>query len=183
VAFNEKNLWVSDDPAADEQHGIFVFRGFGSTPALPDTIVVGARVDVVGVIDEYNGLLQVEADPDTGVTFAQAGAAPTPITGESVGTLADATTGEPFEGSLVTITDVELDAKLMYYQFSVTDGTDSIVTDDDIFRYLGLPAGDERHCFASITGILHADTGSTSDPAPRILLPTSADDVVTQTCP
>jgi hypothetical protein len=183
VAFNKKNLWVSDNPAAAQNEGIFVFRGFGSTPEVDAQIVAGTRVDVVGVVDEYNGLLQVEADPDGGVTFASAGSAATAITGVGVGTLINEADGEPYEGSLVTITDVELDMKMMYYQFSVTDGTDSIVTDDDIYRYLGLPSGSERHCFASITGIVHADSNSTADPAPRILLPLSEDDVVTETCP
>jgi hypothetical protein len=179
VAYNKKNLWVSDHPDAELDEGIYVFRGFGSVSDLPAEVVVGARVNVAATVSAYHGLLELSADPDTGVSFSQAGADPNPITGASLGTIADATTGEPYEGSLVTITDVSVSALGANHQFTVTDGTDSIVVDDEIYRHTAA----DPQCFTSITGIVHADTNLADDPAPRILLPRSADDVVTTACP
>lgn len=181
IAFNKKNFWVSDSLAGAANEGIYVFRGFSSASVLPDTIVVGAQVDVVATVTEYKGLLELSADPDTGVTFAAApGDAPTPVTGQTLVTLADATNGEPYEGALVRIDNLEISEVGLNFQFTVTDGTGSILVDDEIYRVLNAQVG---QCFGSITGILHIDTNSTANPAPRILLPRSAGEAQTTTCP
>jgi hypothetical protein len=166
----DEQLWVTDSLAAAEYNGVYVYRG-----SMPDdvaaNVTAGAIVDVSGRVSEQDGLTELK---EPTITFKSgSGGAFTPLTGVGYATLADETDGEPYEGTLVTIEDVEVVATdLGHGKFSVGDATTPLIVDDDIYGYDLPTAGD---CYASVTGIMHYNIYD----GHRSLLPRSAADLQT----
>ncbi len=162
VSSNRKNIWVADTAAGAQYNGVAVFRGNGAAvPVLPAEIVVGARVDVTGTVDEFNSgggtgtLTQVTSNPT--VTFVPGvPAVPTPVTGVSVATLIDDGTGEPYEGVLVELTNVRVIATPPAPGFGVRHfgmmGSANVLfdSDDDIRAML---ADADGTCYSLVRGI------------------------------
>ena len=168
VTFNRSNLFVQDAAQAAPYNGIFVFRGGASEPDLPAEIVVGATVNVTGNVTEFMGVTEI-VNPT--VTFVAApGALPTPIA-TSIATLNDPTMGEPFEGVLVQLTNVEVTAFDMGMQkITLSQGADSIIVDDDIYRHTPVL----NDCYSTFNGIFHYNNFDTH----LNLLPRLATDIV-----
>lgn len=155
--FNDNSVWVSDAAQAAPNTGILVFRP-GSAPDLPAEIDVGAIVNVVGKVDEFNndatGLSVTEVAGNPTITLVSAtGPATVPVTGLSVATLMNDASAEPYEGVLVQLQNVRITGALDGTSGTrpMTDGTTPFLADDDIFR---LPEGDTQ-CYASIVGLWH----------------------------
>ena len=158
VAFNKKNLWVADGLQAAPNNGVYVFRGTAAD-VLPDTVVVGARVNVSGQVFEYNGgdagdtLTEVR---NATVTFVSAPAgAPLPIDNVSVPTLLNPAMNEPYEAALVKLRNVKVTGiapAAQPFQRDMTAGVVTFKADDDILRLTEAvaPIGT---CYASIVGI------------------------------
>ena len=159
VSFNKKNLWVSTSLTASANNGVYVFRGTGSsTMNLPDTVVAGAKVSILGSAEEFDGLdggdtITQVTTPTITVTAAPAGQV-TPVTGQTVTSLLAPTTGEPYESVLVTLTNVKVNTVGMMANNFITDvaqypGNVAFKADDDIYRFV---TADADACYASITG-------------------------------
>jgi hypothetical protein len=166
VSFNKKNFWISQSLTAAPNQGVYVFRCSGSactnTAVLDAAIVPGAKVTVLGSVSEFNnnnvanGSITQIRNATTTVT-----AAPTtqvvPVAGQSVSNLLAAGTGEPYEGVLVTLSNVKVETVGTSGSFFVSDlaqypGTASVPfkADDDIYQFV---AGDMSSCYLAITGI------------------------------
>jgi hypothetical protein len=159
-ALSKKNLWVSSSMTAAEDTGVYVFRGTGTnTTDLPAEVVAGAKLTVYGSGTEFDGLNGGDTLTQVTSPTIMVMAGPTgqvaPVTNRTVTELLTPTTGEKYEGVLVTLTNVKVTAVGTNSNNGVSDvaqypGNVAFKADDDIFR---LPAGDAGKCFASITGI------------------------------
>ena len=155
--FNNRSVWVSDDPQAAPNTGILVFRTAGQG-MLPAEIDVGATVDVVGVVDEFNNdatgssVTEIAGSPSVTLVVGST-AVPVPVSGVSVATLMSDTTGEPYEGVLIRLTNVRVTGPLDATSGTrpMSDGTTTFVADDDMHR---LTEADNT-CYTSITGVWH----------------------------
>jgi hypothetical protein len=169
VSFNKKNFWISQTLTAAPNQGAMVFRCSGSTACgntavLDAAIVPGAKVTVLATVSEFNngdaanGSITQLRNPTTTVT-----AAPTtqvvPVTGQSVSNLLVAGTGEPYEGVLVTLSNVQVTTVGVMGTFFVSDLTQfpdnnaagvPFKAPSDIYSFVTDDMGD---CYQSITGI------------------------------
>ena len=159
-SYNKEHIWVQMNQAAAPNEGIYV-RGTGNKADLT-TFAVGSRVDIIGRAVEFNDmtgtdtLTQVQAYSITAGTGATQ--TPTPVTGQTAATLAVALTGEPYEGVLVTLSDVRISTASIpctggatppacnYGLGEAKQLTTTFKIDDDI---LAGAAG----CYATITGL------------------------------
>jgi hypothetical protein len=160
VAYNKKNLWVSSSMAAGPDTGVYVFRGTGmSTTALPTDVVAGAKVTIYGSGAEFDG--QNGGDTLTQVTSPSINVMAPPsgqvaaVTGKTVSELLVPSTGEAYEGVLVTLTNVKVTTVGTMGNNFISDlaqypGNVAFKADNDIYQVV---AGDANKCFASITGI------------------------------
>ncbi len=149
------NMWVQQSagiPGANES--VYVFGPGADLSAFTP----GTKVDIVGTVTEFNDntgtdtLTEVKA---LSVTAAVGTGASTPVVGKTAAELSVASTGEPYEGAVVTLTNV----KVTVVGTTVTggtfgvgamqQGTTTFKTDDDIF----LVTSTAGTCFATITGI------------------------------
>src|SRR5436853_3918801 len=117
------------------------------------------------------------------VTFVAAPTGlPAPATTD-IATLNDPTAGEPYEGVYVRVTNVSVSnvvATNPDFYFTLNDGADSIVADDDIYR--ATPT--DGDCYASVSAIFGFNTFTTPIAPHANLLPTLATDIVPGgTCP
>ncbi len=156
ISFNQKNLWVSSSLTAAANEGILVFRGNGTTtPVLDANIVVGAKVNIGGVVQENNNdatgdTLTEIGGSGTTVTFVAAPTTPPiPVLGQQASALVAA---EPFESVLVTLTNVKvtMNGDAAFHVGQLTQNGTTFLSDDDIFRLLD---AELNKCYASITGI------------------------------
>ncbi len=165
VAFNKKNFWIQTAPTASSNNGLYVFRcsgmGCNTTAELPATVVVGAKVSILGSVVEFaNGaggtLTQLTAPTIT--VSADAPVAITPVSGQTVTALLADITGEPFESVLISLTNVKVvtaGTNGGTPVFGVSDlaqfpGNLAFKSDDDLYRFV---VADMSACYASITGI------------------------------
>lgn len=159
VSYNKKQLWLSSSLTAAPNEGVYVYRGSStSASVLPADVVAGAKVTVMGAGAEFDGnnggetVTQV-VSPSITVTAAPTGTV-TPVPGQSVSDLLAAATGEPYEGVLVSLSNVKVSALGTDPNFiaDLAQFPDNAAfkADDDIYRFV---AGDLNQCFDSITGI------------------------------
>ena len=184
ISFNKKNLWVADALQAAPNKGVYVFRG-SAAAVLPVEIVVGARVNVMGQVDEFAGMDGGESVTEVSfasATFVSAPAgAPTPVLNQTVPALLVPATGEPYEGVLIKLTNVRVTTALdaTSGQRMMAAGATVFVADDDLFRLTDATAT----CYASLVGIWHYNAFPTDNR--YVFLPRNEPgDVVTGgTCP
>ena len=169
-----KHLWIADAIAAAAFQGVYVFRGTGAT-VLGAEIAPGARVDVLGDVIEFDvsppGDTLTEINNAGVVLAAATQGSPSPLAVASVGELASIADGEPYEGVLVRISNVSVMSVASGNRVTVTNGTHTIVLDDDAANF-GSPA--IGTCYASVTGVMHLNVFDDQ----RRLLPRSAADLV-----
>jgi hypothetical protein len=149
-----KNMWVQSGLTAGANDGVYVF-GPGSSLAA---FTPGTRVTIIGTVDEFNDATGTGTLTEIRALSITAGTGTTgtvvPVTGQTVATLNADGTGEPYEGVLVTLTNVKVTAVGTTGTggtFGVGDATQSgttFKTDDDIFLLNSLNA-----CYATITGV------------------------------
>ena len=158
VSSNRKNLWVADAAQAAQYNGVMVFRGnSAAVSVLPAEIVVGARVNVSGRVDEFNNdmmggtLTQIGGAPV--VTFVAGNAVtPVPVTGVSMATLTTDATGEPYEGVLLEIANVRVTGTADMFgvrSMGIAGNTMLFVADDD----LSTLTSPNDTCFTMLRGI------------------------------
>lgn len=176
---NSYNVWVSQTAQAAPNQGLIVFMG----PSMP-TVTIGQVVDVTGTVVEFDAM------PPSGDTLTELTNAtitvdtgtmtPLPVTGVPAGTLAMiGAAGEPYESVLVRLTNLRVMAETSPGDRVVlSDGTSTIVMDDDIFNYAAgaYPVGT---CFSSAVGIMHLNVFDDE----RRFLPRSASDLTMVACP
>ena len=178
VTFNRSNLFVADALQAAPYNGVFVFRGGSTVSDLPPEIERGAVVNISGTVTEFMGVTEI-IDPIVTFVAAPSGL-PTPVA-TTVATLNDPTNGEPFEGVYVQISDVsasdvvEAGGPMGFdFYYTLNQGTDQIVVDDDIYRN----TPDDGECYATFSALFHYNNFTTPIPAHLNLLPTAATDLV-----
>jgi hypothetical protein len=146
------NMWVQTNagiPGANES--VYVFGpGIDLTP-----FAVGTKVDIIGTVEEFNDSTGTETLTEIKaltITAATGTAVTAPVTGKTAAELSAAATGEPYEGAMVTLTNVKVTALGNFANFgvgSMSSGGTSFKTDDDIF----LLASPVNTCFLTITGV------------------------------
>jgi predicted extracellular nuclease len=137
---NSNRFFVSD-PAGGAWKGVFVF-------SYDYTVSVGDEVEVSGEVQEYYGLTEI--GNLTGVTVLSTGNPVPAAIPVATGDLLAPSTGEPYEGCLVKISDVTVtQGPTTYGEWYVNDGSGECQIDDAIFTYDSPSVGDT---FASITG-------------------------------
>jgi hypothetical protein len=174
-----KGFWVQQNPQAAANQGVLVFTG-STTP----TVTVGQRVNVTGSVVEFD-VMPPMGDTLTEISFptvtpATGTATPLPLSGVAINTLKDITAvGEPYESVLVQLTNVRVSAHPGNDRLTLTDGTNTIVADDDSFNYAmtDYPIGT---CFASVTGVMGVNL---FDNERRIFPRSAADLVAGSSCP
>ncbi len=169
-------FWVADTATAAANSGIFVYLTND-----PPVLAVGSKVDLVGSVQEFsnagdeNKLGELAVDVVDIKVSADAPVAVTPITGLSAATVASDTDGEPYEGVLVSLSNLKVTATLASGQLQLTSNTGGVIILDDVLSLTSSwPVGT---CFASVTGISHVSNAVV--PSIRILLHRSAFDAVT----
>lgn len=156
-AFSGKryNMWVQQNagiPGANES--VYVFGpGTDLTP-----FAVGTKVNLIAQIQEFNDATGTETLTEVkpiSITAATGTAVTTAVTGKTAAELSVAATGEPYEGAMVSLTNVKVTVvgtTGMGGTFgvgSMQQGTTTFKTDDDIF----LVNSAVGTCFATVTGI------------------------------
>jgi hypothetical protein len=174
-ALDNRSLWVADDTgSAAPYNGVYVFRG-AAQPPLDGAIVVGAMVDLEGVTTEFDlpppGEALTEILGET-VTLVGGAGPLLPLTGVGAATLSSLSLGEPFEGVLVELTDLQVVAHGISDRVTLRElftGA-TIVIDDFIYDYAvgQFPIG---QIFTTIRGVMHVAIDE------RILLPRMAADI------
>ena len=173
---NIQGVWVQDAVQAAANQGVFVFTG---TTAPPMTI--GALLDVTGTVAEFDVNPQV-GDKVTQISnsvitpVAGTPVTPMPVTGVAVSTLNQiGTAGEPYESVLVRLSNMRVMAEVSPGdRVQLTNGTDTIVMDDDAFNYAA-GAYSVGMCFATVTGVMTTNLFDDE----RRLLPRAGTDIVT----
>jgi hypothetical protein len=159
---NIQNIWVADSLTAGPNNGLQVYRG-SSAGLLPTGVVVGAHVTIQGEVDEFNnqsgtGTLTEIKNPTITFVSAPTGT-PTPVTtGITVASLTNDTTGEPYEGVLIELTNVRMTGTpptmptygVRYFGTQAAPSTILFQSDDDIGAALTQPDGT---CFSLIRGV------------------------------
>ena len=156
VSFNKKTIWVSSALTASADNGITVFNG----DPVAVNIVVGAKVNVIGKAVENNNDTMGATVTTINSYAIELVAAPTtppvPVAGQTVTSLMQASTGEPYESVLVTLTNVKVATLGTATNFNVSDvsqkatAVTAFKADDDIYRFVAADLGD---CYSTITGI------------------------------
>ena len=137
---NSNRFFVSD-PAGGAWKGVFVF-------SYDYTVSVGDEVEVSGEVQEYFGLTEIGNLSD--VTILSSGNPVPEAISVSTGDLMTPSTGEPYEGCLVKISDVTTtQGPSTYGEWYVDDGSGNCQIDDAIYTYENPTVGDS---FTSITG-------------------------------
>ncbi len=108
VSFDKKKIWIASSLNAAVDQAVFVF----GNAVLADDVVVGAKVDVLGTIQEFNDDANGTALTELTFPAITVKAAPTippvPVTGKTAAQLLDPTVGAAHESVLVTLTNVNL---------------------------------------------------------------------------
>jgi len=154
VSFNKRNFWISQSLRAAPNQGVYVF---GPGAVLDAGIVPGAKVKVTGSTTEFNDNPSPETLTEirlSTVTLIDApSGAVAPVTGQTVETLTQSATAEPYEGVLVTLENVRvttLGTSANFFVATLTQNGAAFPADDDIYRFV---AADMNACYASITGL------------------------------
>lgn len=166
-----QGIWVADAATAATNTGIYVFTG----STAPDPAwTVGSLVDVMGTATQFDmQLMQIQSATIT--TATGGGTVPTPITGVAAGTLADVTAGEPYEGSLVRLSNAMVtNNALGNDKVELTVGGQTIIVDDFAFDYAAATAFPSNTTISCITGVMHWNHFDDH----RILVPRDTDDIV-----
>ncbi len=146
------NMWVQTNagvPGPNES--VYIFGPGSDLTAFP----VGSKVNVIGTVQEFNDNMGTETLTEIKaltITAANGMAGTTPVTGKTAAELSVAATGEPYEGAMVTLSNVKVTALGNAGNFgvgSMSSGGTTFKTDDDIF----LVASAVNTCFATITGV------------------------------
>jgi hypothetical protein len=179
-------FWIADDLAAATYGGIEAYKVAPTT--LPAGMMVGSQIDIdLTYVSPFNGLLEVAKVPGSTPTITvqkPLAGVPTAVA-TSISTLADATNGPPYVGSLVTITNAKVTmvtttgtGSSMKTIYTLSDGTKTIEMGEDLFK----SGATMNACYASITGVASLDTSP--KPSLPLLLPRSAADLkLGGTCP
>jgi hypothetical protein len=155
----------SDHPDYDgaDFSGIFVYTG-SSGPS----VAVGDRVTVSGIVADYYGQLQI-SDVVNLTVESQNNPEPTPVSATPAEIGPGGSRGEPLEGVVVQVTNVDVTGvETQYSEFQI----ENILWVND-YLYLVDPFPVVGDHFSSITGIVHWSFGE------HRLDPRSADDLVT----
>jgi hypothetical protein len=113
----------------------------------------------------------------TNVTVTPAGstATPLPLTGVPVSTLNQiGAAGEPYESVYVQLSNMRVMSHPGNDRLLITNGTDTIVVDDDAYNYAAATYPMTTTCFATISGVMTTNLFDDE----RRLLPTRVEDMV-----
>jgi hypothetical protein len=168
TAVNNNDFWIQDPGGATENNGLFVFQPGDEEGTIP---AVGDVIDITGRTASSRGILQLGF-----IEFAvtDSGVEPIAVEADPADLRDNGTTGEKFEGMLVTIADVPVvSADEGFGQWSIGLAATKLLVDDfivDILEDITLANDD---CLTSVTGVMHRNT---IDDHP-VLLPRALDDV------
>ena len=159
---SDYNVYYVQDGAGGPFSGMMVMLLKAADPGL----VIGDQVTLTGEAKDYYCLTEFIASEATVTAQGKPLAAPESVTLATVNaTGADA---EPYEGVLVSFTDVTVGEDNGYGKYYITDGTHKLVVDDALTEISLLPMGCHLN---AITGFVSFSYGEYE------LVPRSADDI------
>lgn len=173
-----QGFWVQDAAQAAANNGVFVFTATAAPPSI------GTVVDVTGTVTEFdfgNPPMGDKLTQLTNVTVTPIVGAPVtavPLSGIPVSTLNQiGAAGEPYESVYVRLSNMRVMSHPGNDRLLITNGTDTIVVDDDAYNYAAAtyPFSGTPTCFATISGIMTTNIFDDE----RRLLPTAVTDMVT----
>ncbi len=154
TATSEYGFWVQE-PAGGEYSGLWIYVGSGWEDTY-STVAEGREVTVTGEINEYSGLTELDFSLGGG-SVSVTGSPGLPSAEVLTLTELQGSASEPWEGVLVEVRGVEVeDPDLGYGEWSVTDGSATILVDDAMTEPSTLRAGTT---FTAITGLWHYSYG------------------------
>ncbi len=174
-----KSVWVADSATAAANHGVQVFFGRAT---IPTGVEIGAKVDVVGTVIEFdnspaagdkltevnNPAMRVKAAPSDPLVA---------LGGIPITTVKDiGAAGEPYEGVLMTFSNLKVTAiNTTTEEITLADTAvppNTITVDDDLWDYA---AGDYAmdRCYSSVTAIASLNTVANT----RMILPRAVTDL------
>jgi hypothetical protein len=164
-------FWAADAAQSAQYNGIYVYTG----GTLDATYVVGATVNVVGTVTEFD-VAPAAGDTLTEIknaTVTVVSGTATPLPAATTAAVAgDITNGEPFEDVLVKMTGLKVTAATASGKTELTDNAGTKITlYGDAFATL--PMQTVGTCFKSITGIMSVELTSNV----RTINPRSATDL------
>jgi hypothetical protein len=113
ISFNKTSFWASTSPAAAVNEGAYVFQSSKTIPLDP-AIVIGAKVNVIGNVTEFNddttGGTLTEVQPLRISIVDATPAALVPVTGVTAAALLDSIAAPQYESVLVTLDNVKITA-------------------------------------------------------------------------
>ncbi len=148
---NDRGFFVAD-PAGGEYSGLYVYVGSSGVPA---DVVEGVTVDLVGMVDEYDG--DGDGSPVTELLPSEITVVGTATPPAPMVLTAQPSDWEPYEGVLVTLDGVGITGDMDDYGAWPTDwGLDV----DDLFQIVDLVPGETY----AITGFIHDYYGYSVNP-------------------
>ena len=144
TGIRSNGLYMQERALGALHGGIWVYMP-GSSASLMDGISVGMAVTVVGEVDEYYDLTEI--DNVQSITIASMGAILVPLvtTTGAIGTSCSAS-GEGYEGLLVTVENVELLGPANRYgEIAIDDGTGETQLEDGLLEHGHPPRNAARH--------------------------------------
>ena len=181
-----RGVWVADSLAGAVNNGVYVFIGtVMADPNLP-TMVIGARVDISGGVEEFDlgsmgnppvGDKLTEITGATITNITAAGAAPTPLAATAALAGDIGAPGEPYEGVLVRFTNVKVtNLNAGAGKVELTDNAaGKVIMDNDAFNW-SAPAA-LNICYSTLTGVMSVQINDNV----RTVNPRNAGDMVTGT--
>jgi predicted extracellular nuclease len=171
-----QGFWVQDAAQAAANNGVFVFTATATPP------MIGEVVDVTGTVTEFDFGNPPMGDRLTQLTnvtvtpVAGSPVTPVPLTGVPVSTLNQiGAAGEPYESVYVQLSNMRVMSHPGNDRLLITNGTDTIVVDDDAYNYAMATYPATTTCFGTISGIMTTNIFDDE----RRLLPTRVEDMVT----
>jgi hypothetical protein len=166
---SSKGFWAQDALQGAASNGVYVFVGSGNNPpvTIPAGIVVGAKLDIQGAVEEFGGTNSVTeiSGPPIFLNIIAAGAPPVPATTATVAQLSDlGANGEPWEGVLVGLAQpLKVTASLGSGKFELTaNNGDKIILDDESFQFPTTNPPPEApamgKCYTAAVGVMHVQT-------------------------
>jgi hypothetical protein len=177
---NLKSVWISQAYNAAANEGVQVFVGRGT---IPTGVVIGAKVDVVGTVVEFDNtgsvgdkLTEISTNPGIRVKAAPDGTPFVPITGVPITTVSTIVAGEPYEGTLMRFSGLKITALGSNDTVTLSDTAtppNTITMDDDIFDYANATDMVLNRCYSTVVAVASLNTVADT----RMILPRALTDL------
>ncbi|MEL6348198.1 MAG: MopE-related protein, partial [Myxococcota bacterium] len=147
TAVGRNGIWIQD-PEGGEYSGLFIY-----TDDILYSLMVGDRVRVQGRVIDFNGLTELDLRELPGQIFFESAVSPLTPEPLDINVLLDPARAEPWEGVLVSVSDVAVTELRAFSGECVID--DGLVVSNLAYSYLNDFPIEVDNKFSQITGPVH----------------------------